>query len=356
MNSLEEIIKVCRCQQCLSELSLIDGELICKKCSKIFPISNGLIFMGYDKNDRNKIQKIIDVERDHQTDLSDLQKHYDFAPGSYKIGLLSIDLLKDMVNLNNPIAVDIGSGGAPFAKILSEKGFNTFRLELDPNSLYAGLFWSHSNLDVGKHIVADASILPFEDNSIDIIFCKQFIHHIENYKSIFKEINRVLRKNGIFLLIEPTKRYKFLRTKGEKDTINSDVHHIKTIHEYYLALNNRGFKIHRYYLFYSRKSKKLKFLNSVKRYLNNQIYSKSKMSLFSLFSKMILQRIISGENIIYARKNYSLKLKEKRPDIEVVNPNVLILDNQYISDSRLIKFKEILDNVYTDFVTKSYEF
>ena len=50
-------------------------------------------------------------------------------------------------------------------------------------------------------------------------------------------------------MIEPTKKFKALRTKAEIDSINSFGHNIKTIFEYYSALKSCGFKIQRYYLF-----------------------------------------------------------------------------------------------------------
>ena len=99
MNSFKEILNILKCQQCLSALRLMDKGLSCNKCKIFYPISKDLIFMGYNKNYHDEIQKIIEYEKNHQTNLSDMQHHYDYAPLSFKTGLIAIDILKDLANI-----------------------------------------------------------------------------------------------------------------------------------------------------------------------------------------------------------------------------------------------------------------
>jgi ubiquinone/menaquinone biosynthesis C-methylase UbiE len=42
--------------------------------------------------------------------------------------------------------------------------------------------------------------LPYDDNSIDIAYCISVLEHTDNYKFIIQEVNRVLRKGGIFIV------------------------------------------------------------------------------------------------------------------------------------------------------------
>jgi ubiquinone/menaquinone biosynthesis C-methylase UbiE len=48
--------------------------------------------------------------------------------------------------------------------------------------------------------VMDVQKLEFEDNSIDEIFSRRCIQHVEDDKKAFREVFRVLKPNGIFTL------------------------------------------------------------------------------------------------------------------------------------------------------------
>jgi len=348
---IEKTLEILRCQQCLGKLIFVEDRLICNDCNKVYPISRRLIFMGYDKNKKNVIEETIITERDLQTNLEEVQKHYDFARPSFKIGLLSINILKHDIDAkeNRKIVIDIGSGGAPMGKILSDFGFDTYRCELDPNSLYTGLFWKHPDLDVGKHIVCDACFLPFADGSVDVVFCKEFIHHVEDYNSLMIEINRVLKQNGIFLMIEPTLtilslfRRRFFRASEE-----CFGHYYQTISKYYFALKRNGFLPYRYYLYSYRKSKRIKLLNILKNCLNKQIQSRVKTSRIDFFLKIHLQNLIGVSNVIFSKKIMNISKAKKRPKIRIVMPSQLIIDESYLTDTRLEKFNEILKNVYEE--------
>jgi ubiquinone/menaquinone biosynthesis C-methylase UbiE/uncharacterized protein YbaR (Trm112 family) len=341
----EKILDIIKCQQCLGKLALKEKKLVCDNCKKFYPVSKGLIFMGYDEDKREEIERIIETESDHNTNLDRIQMHYDFAYPSYKIGLLSVNILKQDVQETNPIAVDIGSGGAPMSKMLSENEFDTYRCDLDPNTLYAGLFWDHRNLSLGKHIVCDASLLPFSNDSIDVIYCKEFVHHIEHYSSLFAEINRVLKKDGIFLMIEPARVVSSFLWKKTGDHFG---HYYQTIFSYFNALKKNELLPYRYYLYFYGESKRLKFLNILKKYFYKQIYLESSTSKIDLFLKQHIQRLIGGTNVIFSKKIRKISEPKKRPKIQIVEPSWLRLNEEYLSDSRLRKFNKILKDVYKE--------
>ena len=46
---------------------------------------------------------------------------------------------------------------------------------------------------------ADADALPLADQSVDLVFCNQLLPWVDGVPAVFAEINRVLRKNGLFL-------------------------------------------------------------------------------------------------------------------------------------------------------------
>lgn len=54
-----------------------------------------------------------------------------------------------------------------------------------------------------KMIKADICKLPFKDNSVDTVIMGGIIEHLENPMQALKEVNRVLKHNGIVLIETP---------------------------------------------------------------------------------------------------------------------------------------------------------
>jgi len=55
------------------------------------------------------------------------------------------------------------------------------------------------------HFVSyDGMDFPFADNSFDIVITRYALHHFPAINDTFREIGRVLKKNGIFFLADPT--------------------------------------------------------------------------------------------------------------------------------------------------------
>ena len=52
-----------------------------------------------------------------------------------------------------------------------------------------------------RHVkLADATVLPFPDGYFDFVFTSEVLEHVEDYLTMLKEINRVLKPDGILLL------------------------------------------------------------------------------------------------------------------------------------------------------------
>ena len=58
--------------------------------------------------------------------------------------------------------------------------------------------------DLAKYVVFDGNALPFEDDSFEVVFTACVFHHIpaQEHVSLFTEIYRVLRKNGMLVVFE----------------------------------------------------------------------------------------------------------------------------------------------------------
>lgn len=70
------------------------------------------------------------------------------------------------------------------------------------------------------NLIVNATKLPFKKNSIDIFFLNFVMHHINDIKKLFEEMNYCLKKNGFIILIEPNKSiwatfvWKYLHHEG----------------------------------------------------------------------------------------------------------------------------------------------
>ncbi len=119
----------------------------------------------------------------------------------------------------NAQIVDIFSGRCNGIRALETLGFTNLEgVDISPNLLsqYQGK---------AKLYTADCRQLPFEDNSRDIIIVQGGVHHLpqipEDLEQTLSEVNRVLRPEGKFILVEPWKTpfLQFVHFLSERNLI-----------------------------------------------------------------------------------------------------------------------------------------
>ncbi|MFC1940377.1 class I SAM-dependent methyltransferase [Chloroflexota bacterium] len=76
-----------------------------------------------------------------------------------------------------------------------------------------------------EFLVANATALPFADNSFEAIVSMETIEHVEQYKTYLNECRRILKEGGIFICSTP---YKWQSLP--EATVRSPYH----VHEFYL--------------------------------------------------------------------------------------------------------------------------
>jgi len=78
-------------------------------------------------------------------------------------------------------------------------------------------------------LVADAHTLPFEDNSYEIVICREVLEHVKDPQKVLSELHRVLMPGGTLLLSTrflfpvheaPNDRWRFTRYILEELTTN----------------------------------------------------------------------------------------------------------------------------------------
>lgn len=114
-----------------------------------------------------------------------------------------LDTITSIVTSTSPRSrriLDLGCGGGMFLKVLASQGFNVIGVDISKKLL------RRVRLDgTGPElIVADAGVLlPFRNESFDLVICSELIEHIPDNKTTVGEINRILVNGGRALVDVP---------------------------------------------------------------------------------------------------------------------------------------------------------
>ncbi len=99
--------------------------------------------------------------------------------------------------------IDIGCGARMGPYILSEAASNVVGIDNSEEAIqFCKRKWPRRNI---SYLTADATKIPFEDNKFDIAVSFEVIEHIEDYVTYLKEVKRILRPDGIFILSTPNR-------------------------------------------------------------------------------------------------------------------------------------------------------
>lgn len=114
-----------------------------------------------------------------------------------------LNLLPGWLNLlPESIVLDIATGGGHVVKAIAPLVSHVFATDLTYQMLETArrhLDELHSNI---SYVIADAESLPFLDNTFDAVTCRIAPHHFPHPDSFVKEVSRVLKPDGKFLLID----------------------------------------------------------------------------------------------------------------------------------------------------------
>lgn len=159
---------------------------------------------------------------------------------------IAIQLARSELNSNNNLKViDLGCGEGVLLKLLEKefKDIRTFGIDVKPDVLEIKKFLR------AEIKTADIRNSGFSNNFFDIIFCLDVLEHFEDLGKPVREIERILRSNGLLIVSLPTENlfYKLGRlcTKGttsaKKGPCSSPHFHEAAAIEKFL--HHDGFKI-----------------------------------------------------------------------------------------------------------------
>lgn len=94
--------------------------------------------------------------------------------------------------------LDVGCSGGLITVNLSNHFKSVVGLDTDKNAIsLAEKKYNKKNLNF---VIGSGLNIPYEDESFDVIICNQVYEHVPDYKKLFLEIHRVLKKGGFCYL------------------------------------------------------------------------------------------------------------------------------------------------------------
>ncbi len=101
--------------------------------------------------------------------------------------------------------LDIATGAGHTARVLAPHVSHVVISDLTPEMLdTARAEMQAAGVHNVSFRIADAEELPFGGSVFDIVTCRIAPHHFSNCKMFTREVNRVLKPGGVFLLIDST--------------------------------------------------------------------------------------------------------------------------------------------------------
>jgi ubiquinone/menaquinone biosynthesis C-methylase UbiE len=102
-------------------------------------------------------------------------------------------------------ALDVATGGGHTALALAPTVAHVVASDLTPNMLAAAeSFIREQGVTNVSFEIAEAERLPFADESFDIVTCRIAPHHFADVQAFCREVGRVLRPGGRFVLMDST--------------------------------------------------------------------------------------------------------------------------------------------------------
>jgi ubiquinone/menaquinone biosynthesis C-methylase UbiE len=112
-------------------------------------------------------------------------------------------LLELAGDVTNNRVLDIATGGGHTALAFAKAGAVVTATDLTPAMLGAAqTFINARGVDTISYQEAKAEALPFEDQSFDIVTCRIAAHHFADPEKFVAEVARVLKPDGMFLLVD----------------------------------------------------------------------------------------------------------------------------------------------------------
>ncbi|GAB5357122.1 hypothetical protein AAMO2058_000347300 [Amorphochlora amoebiformis] len=146
------------------------------------------------------------VKKAHRDRIATVYQHGNYDYLRDEIASRLVDRLNDVSPSKKfPVAVDLGAFSGHVRKTLEytakNKGISKLhQLEQSEMLLNRDKHQNHPDgVDVSYSVWDEDQKLPFDTDSIDVVFSSMALHWINDLPGVFKEVHRVLKPDGVFL-------------------------------------------------------------------------------------------------------------------------------------------------------------
>src|SRR5262245_4159472 len=101
------------------------------------------------------------------------------------------------------LVLDLASGEGYGSNLLAETAASVLGIDIDENAVH------HAKSKYGSGILefltGNITEVPVQDRSFDVIVCFEAIEHVEQQEKLLKEVKRLLKPDGVFIVSTPNK-------------------------------------------------------------------------------------------------------------------------------------------------------
>jgi SAM-dependent methyltransferase len=328
---------ILRCQETLGHLEERTGGLYSRAADRLYPVVDDIVFMGYDEARAPFFEAVLQEEREHQTSPEYYERDLAFIKeSSLAVVALLWVLARVQPNPADMRSLEVGAASSWVSFMFAEQGYDAYACELEPNSLAVSALYKTARFGVGKRIVSDATLVPFADNTFDLVICKEFAHHVKDKLSVMDEAHRVLRPGGFFVMLEPTKNLVWDAVHLIRPDPHTD-HANARVGQYLGAIDAAGFDIVEvvpYHYSAGRFPLTRRWRRGTTSRIPEGILRLSPLDRLGL-------NVFGGSIIVVAKKVSAHTRSRARPRIRIVSPENLTITAEEIQ--RYAPFREILE-------------
>jgi ubiquinone/menaquinone biosynthesis C-methylase UbiE len=106
-------------------------------------------------------------------------------------------LITALGELSGKQVLEIGCGKGRFTNVVNKKNASCVGIDVSINFVHEA-----TRKNKGKFFLASATNLAFKPSSFDAVFAVEVIEHIADLEKCFLEVKRVLKPDGIFVIID----------------------------------------------------------------------------------------------------------------------------------------------------------
>lgn len=194
----KKYLEIIRCPVSKQSLRLFNNKLISQNKKYKYVITNEKIPVFF----KDEIDSDTSIQKDHYNKIyKKFLENLSYPHTIEYCDYLDKKLVQILDNKKYQFFAEICCGAAEGLKLFNKNYKNGIGVDISIKMLN-NAYYSNNKLNY-QLLQGDAINLPLKDNVLDCVLILGGIHHINQRNLLYKEINRILKPNGVFIWREP---------------------------------------------------------------------------------------------------------------------------------------------------------